>query len=59
MECDVVHPENGNATVSGTGVGAMVEYTCDDGYILVGTSVQVCLDNGTWSDPNTATCDCK
>ena len=27
----------------------MVEYTCDEGHILVGTANQTCESNGMWS----------
>lgn len=59
VECEVVAIENGNATVNGTGLGSVVEYTCDDGYYLSGESQQTCQENDTWSDNAQVTCECK
>ena len=52
-------PENGNATVNGTGLGSVVEYTCDVGYNLTGVSLQECLENDTLSGNEPVTCECK
>lgn len=30
-------------------VGQRLHYSCNSGYVLVGTTVQQCLDDGTWS----------
>ena len=56
--CEVEVPENGNASVLETGLGSVVEYTCNTGYDLVGISQQICLENDTFSD-TTPTCECK
>lgn len=58
VECEVVVPESGNATVNGTGLGSVVEYTCDIGFDLIGTSLQICLENDAWSD-EIPVCECK
>ena len=33
---------NGRVRMSGTGVDAVAEYTCDQGYVLVGKSQRIC-----------------
>ena len=46
------HPSflNGKVHVMNTTYQSRVNFTCDDGYDLVGVSYAVCLANGTWSD---------
>ena len=46
--------ENGRVTVSGRLVGSVMEYWCNEGFELVGSSARSCLENATWSgiDPN-------
>ena len=43
--------ENGvsDATLTLTTNGAVVFYTCNPGYMMVGGSTSVCLPDGTWS----------
>lgn len=31
--------------------GDYIQFTCITGYVLVGESLSVCLENGTWSSP--------
>ena len=59
VECEVVVPENGNATYNGTVLGSMVEYTCDEGYVLMGLPLQICLENDSLSGNEPVMCDCK
>jgi len=42
-------PVNGNVSLSSTTVGHTVNYTCEQGYKLLGTSSRTCQDNGQWS----------
>ena len=58
VECELVVPDSGNATVNGTGLGSVVEYTCDIGFDLIGLSLQVCLENDIWSD-EMPVCECE
>ena len=52
-------PANGDVDLSeGTEFGASAMYSCDDGYILSGTSTRNCLDTGLWSGVE-PTCDRK
>ena len=50
-------------TLSGDGetYGSVVEYTCDEGYELVGSPVVVCQQDGTWSGSDKIQCQsmCK
>jgi len=41
---------NGNVTLATNGTVTFVEYTCADGYELVGASKLTCLTNGTWDN---------
>ena len=59
VECEVVVPENGNATYNGSGLGSVIEYTCDEGYVLMGLPLQVCLENDSLSGNEPVMCDCK
>ena len=47
-------PENGQVEMlTGLSFNSTAEYSCSDGYILVGNDTVVCQDDGTWSDsPN-------
>ena len=53
-------PNNGSRILSGTGLLSTVEYNCDEGHILVGSSIRECLRNETWSDdtPECELVDC-
>lgn len=45
-------PTNGNVTFSDTGLGAQAVYTCDVGFILVGSDLRTCMAvtaTGMWS----------
>ncbi|KAI1289870.1 Locomotion-related protein Hikaru genki [Halotydeus destructor] len=45
-------PVNGRVLDSGRfRTGDYVQYSCKTGYILVGESLSICLENGTWSKP--------
>ena len=53
LSCPVLTaPANGGIDIASTRVGAMVTYTCREGYVLDGSSQRECLDNGmsgVWS----------
>ena len=34
-----------------TTLGAVVNHTCDDGFVLQGAVERECLSNGDWSEP--------
>lgn len=42
-------PKNGNAKYNGTYYSAMLNYTCDGGYLLLGNATSECQLNGKWS----------
>ena len=44
-------PENGNTSVTVTTAGALVNHTCNTGFILRGAAQRECLPNGNWSEP--------
>lgn len=43
--------ENGGQTFINTTEDVVVEYYCNDGYVLVGSARQHCLSSGEWSHP--------
>ena len=49
--CDIPPaPDNGDIDISGSGVGAVVTYTCDTCFKLCdGDRTRTCLPNGQWS----------
>ncbi len=50
-------PPNGNvATPSGTTVGNVASYSCNEGLVLIGSTVRSCGNNGLWA-PDTPTCE--
>ncbi len=50
-------PPNGNvATPSGTTVGNVALYSCDEELVLIGSTVRFCGNNGLWA-PDTPTCE--
>ena len=50
-------PPNGNvATPSGTTVGNVALYSCDEELVLIGSTVRSCGSNGLWA-PDTPTCE--
>ena len=50
IQCDALSdPDNGDVSVTGTGVGDTATYTCDAGYELIGSSTRTCQSNGEWS----------
>ena len=40
---------NGVVTVSGTLLGSIAQYNCNDGYVLVGDATRTCENTGHWS----------
>ena len=40
---------DGTISYDGTGYNMVVEYKCDEGYSLTGSSKQVCQSSGMWS----------
>ena len=50
VECNYLdNLEYGEVNQEGVNVGHKANYSCKDGYKLVGKSVRKCLDNGRWS----------
>ena len=44
-------PTNGDTMISSTTFGSVATHTCDDGYVLVGSSQRACIENRNWSAP--------
>lgn len=53
-------PTNGTRILEGTVFQSTVQYSCNDGYILIGFSVRECLGNESWSGvtPKCTIIDC-
>ena len=43
-------PVDGSVTWESRGHNAIIRYSCDPGFSLVGASVQMCLFSGEWND---------
>ncbi|XP_021351273.1 sushi, von Willebrand factor type A, EGF and pentraxin domain-containing protein 1-like [Mizuhopecten yessoensis] len=41
--------QNGTITYDGKTVGSIASYTCDEGFVLVGSNTSRCLSDGRWS----------
>ena len=44
-------PTNGRTFGNSTSVGAIVNHTCDNGYVIDGAEQRECRPDGTWSEP--------
>ena len=44
---------------SGTTFGSIVDYICNPGYTLTGSSSLTCGSDGNWSPNEPGTCECK
>ena len=42
-------PLNGAVSVTGLSPESVANYTCNDGFLLVGISTRICGSDGTWS----------
>ena len=51
-------PENGAVSITGTGVGDIATYTCNDGFELSGSDTRTCESDGEWSG-SAPTCEGK
>ncbi|CAI8052865.1 CUB and sushi domain-containing protein 3 [Geodia barretti] len=50
VECPTLNdPDNGNLELSGNTIGQTAEYTCNDGFNLVGESSLICGPDGQWT----------
>ena len=49
-------PQNGSLQGSATTFPNMLEFSCDEGFILEGSASRACQANGTWSG-NTTLCE--
>ena len=46
-------PRNGSSIGNRTTFPNEIAFVCDDGFILVGSTIRVCHENGTWSGNQT------
>ena len=59
VECGPLgYPANGDILLHGTLLHSNATFFCDDGYILEGSELRVCLADGTWSGTTTS-CKCE
>lgn len=60
VDCgELSSPENGQVLMfEGTELGASAVYNCDEGYLLLGTTVRQCEASGEWSMA-APTCTCE
>ena len=50
VECSYLpNPANGVVTQMGTSPGSLATYTCNGGFVVVGTATLVCQADGQWS----------
>ena len=52
--CSLVSLDNGRVSISGLTPGSTAQYMCNNGYIIVGSSIRTCLPSGAWSDTDPA-----
>lgn len=43
-------PPNSTMTVDNFNVGAIIEYNCDEGHLLVGPTTRICLPTGFYNE---------
>ena len=59
VDCGVLPaPRNGQVEMSGTSVADKASYSCNSGFMLMGSRMRSCLDNGQWSE-TAPTCESK
>jgi len=50
VDCgSLANPKNGRVELTGTTFGSTATYSCQNGFILVGSSTRTCQINGLWS----------
>ena len=49
INCGELTVENGNVDSDGTLLGAVVQYSCDETYVLEGPEQRICQNDGMWS----------
>ena len=50
VDCgSLASPKNGRVDLTGTSSGSTATYSCQSGFILVGSSTRTCQVNGLWS----------
>jgi len=59
VDCgDLDSPANGDVSYTTTTEGSVADYSCDEGYDLVGVTQRICQSNNTWSG-DVPTCESK
>ena len=57
IDCGTIEaPENGTVSVSSTTYNSRANYSCNEGYILIGDESVTCLASGMWSNGTTTEC---
>ena len=46
----LTNPRNGQVSLDMTTFGAVANYSCNEGYILMGPTARTCQSNGNWTD---------
>ena len=59
VDCfNLTNPTNGQVSLDMTTFGAVANYSCNEGYILMGPTARICQSNGNWTN-DTAVCQSK
>lgn len=45
----LLDPTNGTVTVTTSTVGSMAIYTCNEGFTVIGSRTQTCVNDGLWA----------
>ena len=46
---DLIDPTNGHVTTNGSSVGSIATYSCNAGFVVVGTVNRACQNDGQWN----------
>ena len=50
VDCmNLTDPSNGRVSLTTTIYGSVAAYTCEEGYMLMGSAMRQCMANGNWS----------
>ena len=57
IDCGTIEaPENGAVSVISTTYNSRANYSCNEGYILIGNESVTCLASGMWSNSTSTEC---
>ena len=59
VDClNLTAPSNGQVSLTTTTFGSVAMYTCEEGYLVMGSAMRQCQANGNWSEEE-PTCESK